>query len=183
MPRHFEDYQVGDEVITPARTIFEADVVNFFYLSGDQNESHSNLEFSRQRGQQGPSVQWNLVFTLVAGLLSRSAFYNASGPILPHERAKKSAWGPDMPPVRVLSPGTGVGLESAVGYRGFHFVNLRPVKVGDTLHAHCRVGDKFELANGKAVIRRDVRVFNQRDELVQEGWHEMESPRRPGGSA
>jgi acyl dehydratase len=62
-------------------------------------------------------------------------------------------------------------------------VNLRPVKVGDTLHAHCRVGDKFELANGKAVIRRDVRVFNQRDELVQEGWHEMESPRRPGGSA
>src|SRR3954463_15628841 len=31
MPRYFEDYQVGDEVVTPARTIFETDVVNFFY--------------------------------------------------------------------------------------------------------------------------------------------------------
>ena len=40
MPRYFEDYQVGDEVVTPARTIFETDVVNFFCLSGDQNESH-----------------------------------------------------------------------------------------------------------------------------------------------
>lgn len=51
---------MGDEVVTPARSIFEADVVNFFYLSGDQNESHSNLEVSRQRGLEGPSVQWNL---------------------------------------------------------------------------------------------------------------------------
>ena len=179
MPRFFEDYEIGDEVVTPARTIFEADVVNFFYLSGDQNEAHSNLEFSRQRGQEGPSVQWNLVFALVAGLLSRSAFYNASGPILAHEKAKQSAWGPGMPPLLVQAPGTGLEMESKVGYRGFHFVNLRPVKVGDTLRAHCRVGEKRELANGKAVIRRDLRVFNQRDELVQEGWHEMESPRRP----
>jgi acyl dehydratase len=57
-------------------------------------------------------------------------------------------------------------------------VNLRPVRVGDTLHAHVRMGAKTEIA-GKAVIRRDVRVFNQKGELVQEGWHEMESPRRP----
>jgi acyl dehydratase len=178
MPRFFEDYQVGDEVVTPARTIFEADVVNFFYLSGDQNEAHSNLEVSRQRGLEGPSVQWNLVFSLVAGLLSRSAFYNASGPILPHERAKKSAWDSDTPSA-VTSDGTGLDSYSKVGYRGFHFVNLRPVKVGDTLRAHVRVGAKLELSPTKAAIRRDLRVFNQRDELVQEGWHEMESPRKP----
>ena len=179
MARYFEDYEAGDEVVTPARTIFEADVVNFFYLSGDQNEAHSNLEVSRQRGLEGPSVQWNLVFTLVAGLLSRSAFYNASGPILPHERAKKSAWGPDMPRSQVTSDGSGLPADSKVGYRGFHFINLRPVKVGDTLRAHVRVGAKLELSSVKAAMRRDIRVFNQRDELVQEGWHEMESPRRP----
>ncbi len=181
MPRYFEDYEIGDEVVTPARTIFEADVVNFFYLSGDQNEAHSNLEYSRQRGGEGPSVQWNLVFALVAGLLSRSAFYNATGPILPHERAKQSAWGAGMPPSLVHADGTGLNTESKVGYRGFHFVNLRTVKVGDTLRAHCRVGAKRELSSEKAVMRRDLRIFNQRDELVQEGWHEMESPRRPRG--
>jgi acyl dehydratase len=175
MPRHFEDYQLGDEVITPARTIFETDVVNFFYLSGDQNEAHSNLELARARGEEHTSVQWNLVFALVAGLLSRSLFYNASGPILAHERAKKSAWGENEKPGVWTSPG---GLSaSQVGYRGFHFVNLGPVKVGDTIHAHVRVGAKLEIA-GKAVIRRDVRVFNQRGELVQEGWHEMDSPRK-----
>ncbi len=179
MPRHFEDYQIGDEVVTPARSIFEADVVNFFYLSGDQNEAHSNLEQSKRRGLEGPSVQWNLVFALVAGILSRSAFYNGSGPLLAHERAKESAWGPDQPPVRVQAEGTGLGDESKVGYRGFHFVNLKPVKVGDTLHAHCRVGALLELGPDRAVMRRDLRVFNQRGELVQEGWHEMDSPRRP----
>ncbi len=179
MPRHFEDYEIGDEVVTPARTIFEADVVNFFYLSGDQNEAHSNLEVSRQRGLEGPSVQWNLVFALVAGLLSRSSFYNATGPMLAHERAKRSAWGPGTPPSLVASEGTGASTEFKVGYRGFHFVNLLPVRVGDTLRAHVRVGAKRELSADKAVMRRDLRVFNQRNELVQEGWHEMESPRRP----
>ena len=179
MARYFEDYEIGDEVVSPARTVFEADVVNFFYLSGDQNESHSNLEVSRQRGLEGPAVQWNLVFTLVSGLISRSAFYNSSGPILAHERAKKSAWGNGMPTGVVSSDGTGLSADCKVGYRGFHFVNLRPVKVGDTLRAHVRVGAKLELSPERAAMRRDIRVFNQRDELVQEGWHEMESPRRP----
>lgn len=179
MARFFEDYRVGDEVVTPARTLFETDVVNFFCLSGDQNESHSNIEVARSRGQEHTSVQWNLVFTLVAGLLSRSAFYNASGPILEHERAKTSAWGPANEPVKAKSPGTEMAGDEGVGYRGFHFVNLRPVKVGDTLHAHVRVGAKLEFGK-RAVIRRDIRVFNQKDELVQEGWHEMDSPRRPG---
>ncbi|MCC6473232.1 MAG: hypothetical protein IT514_05750 [Burkholderiales bacterium] len=179
MPRCFEDYEVGDEVVTPARTVFEADVVNFFGLSGDQNESHSNLEWSRERGLPGPAVQWNLVFSLVAGLLSRSPFYNGTGPLLPHERARRSAWGPGCAASSLTSHGTGlVGALPGVGYRGFHVVNLRPVRVGDTLHAHCRVGAKHELGPQLACIRRDLRVFNQRGELVQEGWHETECPRR-----
>jgi acyl dehydratase len=181
MPRFFEDYQVGDEVVTPARTIFEADVVNFFYLSGDQNESHSNIEVSRARGVPGPAVQWNLVFSLVAGLLSRSAFYNGVGPILAHERARESAWKPGTDPVLGRHEGTLLEPKQGVAYRGFQFVNLKPVRVGDTIHAHVRVGAKLELGPEKrAVIRRDVRVFNQKGELVQEGWHEMESPRKPG---
>ena len=84
-----------------------------------------------------------------------------------------------MPPSQVHAQGTGLETEPKVAYRGFHFVNLAPVKVGDTITAHCRVGEKRVLANGKAVMRRDLRVFNQRGELVQEGWHEMESPRKP----
>ena len=43
----FEDLQVGDEWTTPARTITEADVVNFAGLSGDFNALHMNEEFAK----------------------------------------------------------------------------------------------------------------------------------------
>jgi acyl dehydratase len=35
MPRYFEDLAVGDRIVTPARTITEADVVQFAQLTGD----------------------------------------------------------------------------------------------------------------------------------------------------
>ena len=109
------------------------------------------------------------------------AFYNGMGPILAHERARESAWKPGTDPVLGRHEGTLLEPKQGVAYRGFQFVNLKPVRVGDTIHAHVRVGAKLELGPEKrAVIRRDVRVFNQRGELVQEGWHEMDSPRKPG---
>src|SRR5919202_221212 len=94
MPRYFEDFHVGDEVVTPGRTIFEADVINFFYLSGDQNEMHSNLEVARRAGLDGPSVQWNLIFALVAGLIMRSGLYTGEGPL----EAARSVGPPAQPP-------------------------------------------------------------------------------------
>jgi acyl dehydratase len=43
----YEDYTLGDEFLTPARTVTEADVVLFAGLSGDYNRLHTDAEYSK----------------------------------------------------------------------------------------------------------------------------------------
>ena len=44
---YYEDYAVGDEFITPARTITETDVVMFAGLTGDYNRIHTDAEYMK----------------------------------------------------------------------------------------------------------------------------------------
>jgi len=46
--RYFEEFSVGDVITTAARTITEADVVNFAALSGDWNQLHTDVEYARE---------------------------------------------------------------------------------------------------------------------------------------
>ena len=46
--RYFEDFALGDTVVSAGRTITEADIVNFAGLSGDYTQIHTNAEFARQ---------------------------------------------------------------------------------------------------------------------------------------
>jgi len=45
---YFDDFQVGQEFVTKARTVTEADVVNFAALSWDTNQLHTDLEYARK---------------------------------------------------------------------------------------------------------------------------------------
>jgi acyl dehydratase len=45
--QYFEDIQVGDEYLSPGRTITEADIVAFAGLSGDYNVLHTDAEFMK----------------------------------------------------------------------------------------------------------------------------------------
>ena len=45
---YFEDLEVGREVISPARTVTEADIVNFAGISGDFNILHMDAEFAKK---------------------------------------------------------------------------------------------------------------------------------------
>ena len=47
VPQCFEDIQVGDEYLSPGRTVTEADIVAFAGLSGDYNVLHTDAEFMR----------------------------------------------------------------------------------------------------------------------------------------
>jgi acyl dehydratase len=44
---HFEDLAVGDEYVSPGRTVTEADIVLFAGLSGDYNVLHTDAEYMR----------------------------------------------------------------------------------------------------------------------------------------
>jgi len=50
MPKglYFEDFKVGDRFVTKARTITEADIVNFAGLSGDFNPLHTDEQFAKK---------------------------------------------------------------------------------------------------------------------------------------
>ena len=43
----FEDFEVGMQLTTPARTITSTDIVNFACLTGDFNEVHCNYEYAK----------------------------------------------------------------------------------------------------------------------------------------
>ena len=45
---YFDDFQVGQEFVTKARTVTEADVVNFAALSWDTNQLHTDLEYAKK---------------------------------------------------------------------------------------------------------------------------------------
>lgn len=46
--KFFEDWKVGDEIETGARTVTETDIVLFAGLSGDHNPLHTDEEFAKK---------------------------------------------------------------------------------------------------------------------------------------
>ncbi|MDX1436339.1 MAG: MaoC/PaaZ C-terminal domain-containing protein [Anaerolineales bacterium] len=44
---YLEDFEVGQTLTTAARTVTEADIVNFAGLSGDYNQIHTDEEYSK----------------------------------------------------------------------------------------------------------------------------------------
>jgi 3-hydroxybutyryl-CoA dehydratase len=68
---YFEDFHVGDRMQSPARTVTEADVVNFSGLSGDWHEAHSDAEATKH-GLFGQRVAHGLLgLSMASGLASR----------------------------------------------------------------------------------------------------------------
>jgi 3-hydroxybutyryl-CoA dehydratase len=45
--KYFEEFDIGREMVTPGRTITEADIVNFAALTGDSNPMHTDAEYSK----------------------------------------------------------------------------------------------------------------------------------------
>jgi acyl dehydratase len=66
--RYFEDFEVGQEFLSPARTITLTDIVNFACLSGDFNEVHTNWEYCKTTPFGEPIAHGPLVYAVAAGL-------------------------------------------------------------------------------------------------------------------
>jgi len=71
---YFEEFDAGQTLTTPARTITETDVVAFAALSGDWNAIHTDAEFARE-GMFGQRVAHGLlVLSIASGLATRAGF-------------------------------------------------------------------------------------------------------------
>jgi 3-hydroxybutyryl-CoA dehydratase len=75
---YFEEFAIGDKVVSPSRTITESDIVAFAGLSGDYNEIHTSEAFAQghlfkrrvAHGLLGLSIASGLAFQM--GFLLRT---------------------------------------------------------------------------------------------------------------
>ena len=44
---YFEDFEIGQKIITAGRTVAESDIFNFAGFSGDYNQIHTDAEFAK----------------------------------------------------------------------------------------------------------------------------------------
>ena len=144
---YWEEWEIGAEFESPARTVTEADIVMFAGLSGDYNPLHVNEEYAKTtifgtRIAHGP-----LVYAITAGLLFQLHLYDDT-------------------------------LIAFLGFENLKFTG--PVKAGDTIHAKVKVLEKRETSRpDRGVMRRDLKVFNQRGEVVQEAIQAFLLKRKP----
>lgn len=72
--RYFEEFEIGDQIETAARTVTETDVVLFAGLSGDYNQLHTDAEFARETLFGERIAHGLLGLSIASGLASRVGF-------------------------------------------------------------------------------------------------------------
>ena len=65
---YYDDVKLDEEFTTSARTITEADIVNFAGVSGDFNPIHTDHEFARSTPWRKPIAHGLLVLSVATGL-------------------------------------------------------------------------------------------------------------------
>ena len=69
---YFEEFEVGQEVSSPGRTMTEADIVNFAGISGDYTQIHTDMEYSRITPIGKRVAHGLLVMSIASGLAART---------------------------------------------------------------------------------------------------------------
>lgn len=144
---YWEEWEIGREWITRARTVTETDLVLFTGLSGDYNALHTDEEFCKNTQFGTRIVHGTLGYTIASGLVYQLHLYD----------------------------------DTAIAFLGWE--NLRflgPIKPGDTIHVRIAVTERRETSKpDRGVIKRQLQIINQRDEVVQEGVQAFLIKRKP----
>jgi acyl dehydratase len=73
---YWEEWEIGAEFESPARTLTEADIVQFAGLSGDYNPLHVNEEYCKTTMFGSRIAHGPLVYAIAAGLLFQLHLYD-----------------------------------------------------------------------------------------------------------
>lgn len=146
----FEDYSVGEKLVSPARTMTETDIVNYAGLTGDWHPLHTDAEFAQQTPFGGRIAHGMLTLCIGSSLLFRLGPYAA----LP--KSFIAFYGMDS--VRFTAP----------------------VKIGDTIRCEMEITALEEKdAKRGVIVSRNV-IKNQRDEEVVVYVTRALAGRKPG---
>jgi len=68
MAHYYEDFAIGDVVLTPPRAVEPDDVMTFARVSGDFNPLHTDPDFARKTPMGQPVAHGLLVLSIATGL-------------------------------------------------------------------------------------------------------------------
>lgn len=68
---YFEEFQVGDELVSPGRTVTETDIVQFSALTGDWTQLHSDAVWAAETPFGQRIAHGALGLSIATGLLAR----------------------------------------------------------------------------------------------------------------
>lgn len=137
---YFEDFEVGARFSSSARTVTEADIVNFAGVSGDYNALHVDAEYAKK------SIFGERVAHGLLGLVIASGLFTGTD----------------------LNARCGKSLLALLGIESWKF--KRPLKIGDTVHLEIEVSGKRETSRpDRGVVAFRRMLVNQRGDIVQEG--------------
>ena len=134
---YFEEFSVGQKVVTVGRTLSESNIFDFAGLTGDYNQMHTDAEFARGTPFGQRIAHGLLGLSIGIGLLMR----------------------------------TGVLEGTVLAFREINeWKFVKPIFIGDTLHAQFEVTDVKALPRiGAGAINAAVQVLNQNNEVCQRG--------------
>jgi oxepin-CoA hydrolase/3-oxo-5,6-dehydrosuberyl-CoA semialdehyde dehydrogenase len=136
--KHFEELKIGDTLATHKRTVTETDIVNFTGVSGDDFYAHTDVTSLDGTFFKSRVAHGYFIMSAAAGLFVDPK----KGPVLAN-----------------------------YGIDELRFT--QPVYVGDTIRVNLTVLEKIEKEEKEGlpphgVVKWDVEVFNQNDELVMQ---------------
>lgn len=149
---YFEDFQVGDRLVTPARTITETDVVQFAALTGDWHPLHTDAEYARGTAFGERIAHGLLILSISTGLM-----YQARG----KAALLKSA----------------IALS---GIERIRFV--APTKMGDTIHLEGEIMSLTPVDRERGLIAMSHRVKTHQGQEVLTFTGKVLIARRPPGA-
>lgn len=134
---YFEEFSVGQKIVTVGRTVTEADIMAFAGLSGDYNRIHTDAEFSKSMPFGQRIAHGLLGLSITSGLAMR----------------------------------TGIMEGTVMAWREINeWKFVKPVLIGDTLHAELTVGETKALPRLKGgTVILTIETKNQNDETVMRG--------------
>ncbi|MGF1507453.1 MAG: dehydratase [Chloroflexi bacterium] len=75
---HYEQFNLGDEFVSQARTVTESDVVTFAGLSGDFNPLHTNAQFAEQTPFGERIAHGMLVISMATGMANWTGVFEGT---------------------------------------------------------------------------------------------------------
>jgi len=127
---YFEEFEPGQEITTPSRTITEADIVNFAGVSGDYNALHTDEVFAASTPFGGRIAHGMLVLSVATGLAARHGFiegttlafrevsWKFSAPVFIGDTIYMQAKVKELKPMRRLGGGLVILAASMVNQKG-----------------------------------------------------------------